>query len=151
MRRLMVVLAALTIAAPATAQELPDWLAGKWCSAADANGRVTCETWTRDKDVLTGLSEAGVPGGPARLLERMRISAEPGRLVFHADPTGQEGGDFYATGAQPRRSVRFVNVAHDYPQLVRYWREGDLLMAEISLADGGKARRWAFRRVADPD
>ncbi|RYD47421.1 MAG: hypothetical protein EOP60_17500 [Sphingomonadales bacterium] len=148
MLRGLMALAALTAAAPASAQKLPDWLLGSWCTDPDTAGRATCETWVRDKDrdVLIGRSEAGVLGGPAQLLERMRIAAEGGRLVFHADPTGQEGGDFIAATGQPARSLRFENAAHDYPQVVRYWRDGATLRAEISLADGSKARNWTFRR-----
>ncbi|WP_066800028.1 DUF6265 family protein [Sphingomonas soli] len=129
------------------AQDTPlGWLEGQWCTDADARGRVTCETWTAEKGLLIGVSERSVSEGPVQVLERMRISAEPGQLVFHADPVGQEGGDFHAMGAQPPQSVRFENPAHDYPQVIRYWREGDMLNAEISLADGSKARRWAYRR-----
>ncbi|RYE03546.1 MAG: hypothetical protein EOP61_04165 [Sphingomonadales bacterium] len=150
MLRIATYVVAMGLAVPAFAQDVPaDWLAGQWCAAPDAEERMTCETWRVEGAALTGVSESRAPDGTAKLLERMRISAEPGRLVFHADPEGQEGGDFYATGAQPARGIRFENRAHDYPQVVRYWREGELLMAEISLADGGKAMRWTFRRAGN--
>lgn len=145
--RATMILAGLVLAAPASAQDAPlEWLAGSWCTEADAEGRATCETWTIEGGAMIGVSESRAAGAPPQTLERMRISAEPGRLVFHADPAGQEGGDFHALGAQPAQTVRFENAAHDYPQVVRYWRVGELLKAEISLADGGKARRWTFRR-----
>ena len=150
MLRFAIAAASLAGAAPALAQEAPlEWLRGAWCTDPDAKGRRTCETWEDDgKGALAGLSQAqAANGGPVETLERMRITAEPNRLVFHADPTGQEGGDFYAVGAQRPLAVRFENAAHDYPQVVRYWREGELLLAEISLADGGKPVRWTFRRV----
>ena len=38
--------------------------------------------------------------------------------------------------AQGERSIEFANPAHDFPQRIRYWREGDRLHAEISLLDG---------------
>ena len=145
--RWMIALAALTMAAPASAQALPDWLQGKWCADPDEKGRQTCETWAGDQDALTGISEMRVADGPVQVLERMRIAADAGRLVFHADPTGQDGGDFFAASDQPAQAVRFENASHDYPQVVRYWREGETLRAEISLADGSEARNWTFRRV----
>ncbi len=40
----------------------------------------------------------------------------------------------------------FANAAHDYPQRIRYWREGETLNAEISLLDGSKAMRWQYKR-----
>jgi hypothetical protein len=42
--------------------------------------------------------------------------------------------------------ITFVNAAHDYPQRIRYWRDGRDLMAEVSLADGSKAQRWRYAR-----
>jgi hypothetical protein len=43
--------------------------------------------------------------------------------------------------------VTFFNVAHDYPQRIRYWREGDVLNAEIALKDGSKPMRWVYHRA----
>jgi hypothetical protein len=40
--------------------------------------------------------------------------------------------------------VTFLNAEHDFPQRVRYWREGRELVAEISLKDGTKAQRWRY-------
>ena len=76
------------------------------------------------------------------------IINDAGRLVFHAEPEGQKSADFHSTArdyAPPE--LEFVNTAHDYPQRIRYWREGALLIAEISLADGSKPQRWTYRRV----
>ncbi|WP_371371649.1 hypothetical protein, partial [Salmonella sp. M307] len=80
--------------------------------------------------------------------EPMRITRGADKLVFHAEPPGQAPTDFTADGATPG-NVEFVNAAHDYPQRIRYWREGELLMAEISLADGSKPMRWAYRRTGN--
>ncbi len=44
-------------------------------------------------------------------------------------------------------SVTFVNPANDYPQRIRYWREGEKLKAEISLEDGSNAMDWTFTRM----
>ena len=47
-------------------------------------------------------------------------------------------------------AVEFANPAHDYPQRIRYWRQGKLLMAEVSKMDGSKALRWNYRPVVPP-
>ena len=47
-------------------------------------------------------------------------------------------------------SVTFVNTANDYPQRIRYWREGPLLKAEIALEDGSRARTWTYKRGRMP-
>ena len=79
----------------------------------------------------------------------MRISGDAGGFVFHAEPAGQAATDFQASpGDAVAQGITFVNAAHDYPQRIRYWREGEMLMAEISLADGGKPMRWAYRRMS---
>ena len=49
--------------------------------------------------------------------------------------------------SQTAHEVVFANPAHDYPQRVRYWREGDLLKAEIALADGLRAMAFTYRRA----
>jgi hypothetical protein len=39
-----------------------------------------------------------------------------------------------------------MNAQHDYPQRIRYWRDGKYLIAETALADGSKAQRWRYSR-----
>lgn len=46
--------------------------------------------------------------------------------------------------AQAAAMVEFANPAHDYPQRIRYWREGRLLKARISLMDGSKPMEWRY-------
>jgi hypothetical protein len=45
---------------------------------------------------------------------------------------------------QRTQMIEFINPAHDFPQRIRYWREGDALMAEIALKDGSRAMRWQY-------
>ncbi|RYY22725.1 MAG: hypothetical protein EOP62_22490 [Sphingomonadales bacterium] len=141
----MIALAGLTLAAPASAQDAGlGWLVGKWCAEPSASGRVTCEQWQpMAGGVMQGKSTTQHAG--LYTVEPMTITVEPGRLVYHAEPPKQAPTDFYAVAAEGQ-AVRFENKAHDYPQVVRYWREGELLMAEISLADGSKPMRWVYRR-----
>jgi hypothetical protein len=125
------------------------WLAGKWCTEPK-NGEVTCETWQpMGKDqVMHGVTVTTRDGQERR--EPMRIDNDAGRLVFVAEPQGQAPTEFHSTArdyAPP--DLEFVNTRHDYPQRIRYWREGAMLMAEISLADGSKPVRWAYKRVRD--
>jgi len=128
-------------------QEPLHWLVGTWCTEP-SQGKQTCERWDpMAKGEMRGTSEIrrGATRSPA---ETMRISDDAGRLVFHAEPKGQTPADFasIAPGHAPSE-LTFENRAHDYPQRVRYWREGELLMAEISLADGSKPMRWVYHRV----
>ena len=52
----------------------------------------------------------------------------------------------FVARAVSARSVEFINTEHDYPQRIRYELRNGRLMAEISLANGSKARRWTYRR-----
>lgn len=58
-------------------------------------------------------------------------------------PNGDAPVEF-ALVRQDARSIEFANPAHDYPQRIRYWREGEALHAEISLLDGSRANRWSY-------
>ncbi|MBH0014602.1 hypothetical protein I6F66_21375, partial [Pseudoalteromonas sp. NZS100_1] len=42
------------------------------------------------------------------------------------------------------RDISFANPDHDYPQRIRYWREGRLLMAETAMMDGSNAQNWTY-------
>jgi hypothetical protein len=68
------------------------------------------------------------------------------RLAYFAAPGGGPWKRF-AWSRNEGPGVTFDNVANDYPQLIRYWRDGDVLNAEIALAGGSRKRRWRYRRV----
>jgi len=109
------------------------------------------ECWMSPRGgVMLGAGRSGTGEG-LESWEAMQITLEPAearrdsvpRLRFWASPNGAERTAFdLAASALP--GVTFVNLANDYPQRVRYWREGELLRAEISLADGSKTMRWTF-------
>lgn len=148
MRNLILALG-VALAVPASAQQEPlAWLVGHWCTEP-AGGETVCETWQPmgADHVMRGTSETR--RGDVRSVETMSILNDAGRLVFHAEPQGQAPTDFFSTTRDlAPGTLDFENRAHDYPQRVRYWREGELLLAEISLADGSKSMRWTYRRVA---
>ncbi len=148
----MILGALLALMAPAAAQgsapsqigaELPAWLAGFWQSQdgiawAD-------EMWNAPRGgVMLGAGRAG-SGPQMQSWETMRIAARPdGTLVFHAQPKGAPASEFPAVSIG-EESIEFANPRHDYPQRIRYWRQGQLLMAEISKIDGSDSQRWNFR------
>ena len=147
MREILPVLLVLS-AIPASAQapvELPGWMAGCW-EARDGD-RWTEECWTIPRGgQMIGSGRTG-SGDTVRNFEHMRIErGERGALAFLASPGGR-GWTAFNSGVDPGAGVTFVNAENDYPQRVRYWREGELLKAETSLADGSNAASWTFRRM----
>lgn len=136
----------LTTAAPANepAAALPGWMAGCWIEAkGDA---WTEECWTAARaGTMIGSGRAG-QGDSLRSWEAMQIlRGEDGALAFFAAPGGV-GRTRFAFASSSATEVVFANPANDYPQRIRYWRDGEALNAEISLADGSKPIRWSFRR-----
>lgn len=141
-------LAALVWAAPAAAQQavpMPAWLAGAWCTEGPESDR-TCEYWTPNSGgVMIGASIT-TKGGKAVSFEQTRIVPADGTPVYFATPDGGATIAFRAVASEVR-SITFAKPDHDYPQRIRYWIEGDELVAEIALADGSKPMRWRYKRL----
>lgn len=134
----------LTGAAAPVAQTLPDWLAGNWCTADGAQGR-TCERWgPAAGGMMIGTSQT-VKGGRTVSFEFLRIGLDGETPVYIAQPGGKAPVAFRAVAGE--KGITFVNAEHDYPQRIRYWREGDALMAEIALKDGSRAMQWQYDRA----
>lgn len=141
--------AALALAVPAgaaaqqDAARFPAWLAGAWSSSGEGDSW-TEEFWTHPRGgIMIGASREG-RGDTLRSWESIRIQRKPdGTLAYIPLPNGGPAVEF-AMVRQNERSIEFANPAHDYPQRIRYWREGDMLHAEISLSDGSRANSWAY-------
>lgn len=152
--RTMVAGIALVLAVPVAASEtaaLPDWLHGAWNEARDG-GVWADEFWTPARGgIMIG---AGRMGDKDKLwsFEHMRILRDAkGGLVFVAQPRGVPPTEFPLV-ASGERMLEFANPAHDYPQRIRYWREGRELRARISLMDGSKPMEWRYLPMgARPD
>ena len=131
--------AALALDPPAT---LPSWLAGAW-------EMLECVSWSEEYG--TG-GRAGLRSGAARMgkgdtlqmWENTRIERKAdGSISFFAQPRGVPAAEFPLV-AHGDGMIEFATPAHDYPQRIRYWREGRLLKARISLIDGSKPMEWSY-------
>ena len=145
------ILIALAVAATEPPQ-LPDWMTGCWETERD--GTWTQECWSEPRGtVMVGFSRTGT-GGQMTAWEVMQFQLgaqtpddrHVARLGFWAAPQGS-AWTMFAWSPNRLPGITVVNVVNDYPQRVRYWREGDALMAEIAFADGSKARRWRYRKA----
>ncbi len=123
------------------------WLVGEW-RTDDADGKWTREHWYAMQDgVMFGWSRSG-HGDDVSESEVEQISTRSDPAIFTASPDEQPEASFTEVSRGPR-AIAFENAAHDYPQRVRYWRDGDDLMAEISLKDGSKPIQWRYHRATD--
>ena len=149
---LVELVAAATIAAAGPAPVLPQWMAGCWMQRAGP--RWTEECWSRPRGGM--MIGYGWSGTAQRVTEweAMQITVEqdarnPGvRMAYWASPGGTDR-TLFTSSPGPESGVTFTNAAHDYPQRIRYWRDGRYLMAETSLKDGSKPKRWRYNRQAN--
>lgn len=80
--------------------------------------------------------------------EFLRIeSVERGVVDYVAQPSGRPPTRFRLTDNSATHAD-FANPAHDFPQRIRYAREGDVLTAEISGGNPVRRIEFRFRRVA---
>jgi hypothetical protein len=122
--------------------ELPGWMTGAWERVE--GDKWSDEYWTPPKaGLMIGASRSGV-GEKLVFWEHMRIMREDdGALAFWAISGDQQPVRFGLTKIASSEII-FENADHDYPQRVRYWRQGKELKAQISLLDGSKAVNFSF-------
>jgi hypothetical protein len=142
----------LTFSAPLSAQSaarsLPEWMAGTWMTEDGATW--SDEVWTDARGgLMLGIARTGF-GPRLDSWELAQIRQRPdGTIAFVAQPRGKDASEFSMVLVS-EEAIEFANPAHDYPQRIRYWRQGKLLMAEISKIDGSQAMRWNYRPVVPP-
>jgi hypothetical protein len=146
----MALIAGLALAMPLAAKDpqpaLPNWLHGAWIQEG-SDGQWADEYWTPPRGgLMIGAARMG-RGDRVDLFEHTRIVRLPdGQLVFYGQPFGREAAAFPLV-ASDAAMMEFANAAHDYPQRIRYWREGTELRARVSLMDGSRAQEWRYRMM----
>lgn len=138
-------LVATPLLAAESASELPGWMAGGW--EMRQGEQWVDEYWTPPRGgMMNGASRTGT-GDELQFWEQVRIVRKPdGGLSYIAMPQGGPAVEFAMINSGPN-SIEFANPAHDYPQRIKYWREGRELKAEISLSDGSNANSWSYRQL----
>jgi hypothetical protein len=140
---------AAMMAVDAPAELMPGWMAGCWVQKSGESWTEECWTTARG-GLMLGSGRSG-NGEQIRDWEAMQIirvdTDDPAipKLTFYGMPKA-EGRTPFQIVADGLPGVTFMNAEHDYPQRIRYWREGEELVAEVALKDGSKARRWHYRR-----
>jgi hypothetical protein len=155
MGALLVVAASAGLAVAGDPSTLPDWMAGCWVAETEVEWVEEC--WTPPRGgIMLGTNRTGKQGDgdtPAgwemMQIGPVRPEAEPAArgLAFRASLRGSPWTAFERV-ANKAPGLTFLNTAHDYPQRIHYWREGELLKAEVSLADGSEPMKWTFRKAA---
>jgi Domain of unknown function (DUF6265) len=128
----------------------PLWMAGSWRGTVD--GVSMEEHWTNaDGHLMVGMHRDVRANGKASF-EFMRIeTSKDGTLVYQAMPSGRPATPFTLKESSAQRVV-FENAAHDFPQRIIYWREGEKLCARTEGTINGKPEQeqWCWARADSP-
>lgn len=140
----------VSLAATAAAQSIPTrdvdglaWLAGCWAHE-DGN---TKEIWSGSQGGLHFGYSVTHKDGRVVAFEDLRITPSGAGSHYSASPNGAPATSF-SESERGKQQVAFTNAEHDFPQRIAYRREGDRLVATISLLDGSKAMSFAMRRCS---
>ena len=127
---------------PQTAIDLR-WMEGMW--RACHPGRETVETWTYASDGLLFGHSITRRGGRLTEWEQLRIIARGGVTLYQAMPNGREAVDFMLVDQSPQGAI-FENRDNDWPNVIVYEREGDVMTATIRGLRGENepVMIWAF-------
>jgi hypothetical protein len=138
----------LLLPVPALSNDLgsmPGWLAGQW-QMEDGAAWVEQQWMTPRGQEMLGVGREGF-GPTLDTWQAMRIAVKPGgTLTLYFQVKGAPATEF-ALSAASDDAVEFTNPAHSFPQRIRYWRQGQLLMEEQSRMDGSGAIGWHYRPV----
>ncbi|MEO7744273.1 MAG: DUF6265 family protein [Usitatibacter sp.] len=130
--------------APAKVESL-GWMSGTWVNES-SRGKVA-ESWLGPGNGVMVAANLSTFAGGRKSFEFLRIAETPEGFSYFASPGGRAPVEFKLKEAGAQRVV-FENAAHDFPQRILYWREGEALVARIEGTIKGEARQqeWKFSR-----
>lgn len=140
----LLLLATLPSAAPLVGQsstiEQVGWLAGCW-ELRTAN-RLTLEMWMPPAGgMMLGASRTTM-GDRVREFEQLQLVARGDTLIYTATPSGQAQASFRSAAPVAAGELVVENLAHDFPQRIRYRRiSADSMVARVEGPGQGGAMR----------
>ncbi len=121
-----------------------DFLRGCWLTE-DSNTFSGGECWRNTADGLDGIAFS-TSDGDTTITEYLSIRIdEEGRLVYIAEPVGQERTRFLLTEPTEPHRLIFENPDHDFPQIIQYTNTKLGLEIEIS----GLGQFVKYRMISD--
>jgi hypothetical protein len=121
------------------------WMAGSW--SGTARGIEMEEHWTFPKgNSMIGIHR-DVGKGRTMSFEFLRIEQRGDQIVYLSMPNGRSPATPFPLKEVSGTRVVFANPAHDFPQRIIYWKDGNDLRARIEGTMNGKERgdewRWS--------
>lgn len=135
------------LAAQGTKPAIADlaWMAGSW--SGESSGIQMEEHWTAPKgNSMVGLHR-DVGKGRTLLFEFLRIEQQGDQIVYLSMPNGRSPATRFSLKELSATRVVFENPAHDFPQRIIYWKDGNDLRARIEGTRNGKTggEEWRWR------
>ena len=123
-----------------------DWMTGTWERKSERD--TVTESWLGPGNGLMVAVNLTTFANGRKSFEFLRIAETPEGYSYFASPGGKAPVEFKLKEAGERRVV-FENAAHDFPQRIVYWRDGEALVARIEGSIKGKDRseEWRFSRL----
>ena len=130
--------------APAKVDSL-QWMTGTWVNESP-RAKVS-ESWLGPGNGLMVAANLSTFASGRKSYEFLRIAETPEGFSYFASPGGRAPVEFKLKELGERRVV-FENAAHDFPQRILYWRDGDALFARIEGKVKGedKGQEWRFEK-----
>ena len=151
-RSVLFALFALAAAGSAAAQSPAlaglDFMAGCWRSSPDERGTRIEEHYTQPStNLILGMTRY-LRDGATRGFEFSRIQRADSAVILTPHPNGIASVGFRLAQLEGDHAI-FENPAHDFPQRIRYRRDGAELVARIEDM-AGEGQEWRMMRCA-PD
>ncbi len=123
-----------------------DWMAGTWVAESESGEKVL-ETWLGPGNGLMVAANLTTRPNGRKSFEFLRIADMASGYSYYASPGGKTPVEF-PLKQQGERRVVFENAAHDFPQRILYWREGEVLLARVegTLRGEPRSQEWRFTR-----
>ena len=120
------------------------WMAGSW-TGSTPRGIEMEEHWTAPKgNSMIGIHR-DVGKGRTLLFEFLRIQQQGDQIVYLSMPNGRSPATPFPLKEVSGTRVVFENPAHDFPQRIIYWKDGNDLRARIEGTMKGKAASEEWR------
>jgi len=128
---------------PVTVESL-DWLIGNWIRTNEEPGLETSENWQKVNDSTYTAHSYTMKGSDTTWQEHTTLSPREGVWVFRVQPGDGSGTTDFRLIAAGKETFSCENKRNDFPKLIKYRRNGDELLADIS---GGRNKvEFIFRK-----
>lgn len=121
------------------------FMLGNW-EMKTAKGKIT-ESWTQNKEGLSGKSYRHTLNGDSALMETLLIKKIDGSFYYCSNVSGQNNGETvnFKLISTENNTFVFENATHDFPQRIVYQNMGkDELLAWIEGERNGKKSKSEF-------